>query len=226
MDAEITVAQLVRDATCGSQEAWSQLVHRYTPLVMSVIRRHGLTEEDARDVYQTVWLRLVEHLSRIDEPRALPGWLVSTAKHECLRVIRLVDRTVLQDPTVMAVSASQDGEQPEVDDRLLQEEESEALLAAFAELPDHQRELVALLLVDPPLSYEEIGQRLDVSVGYIGPTRRRALQSLRRSPRLAALDRRGVHDARGGERNGRDTVQRRRRTVGQDAGGAEQRRAH
>jgi RNA polymerase sigma factor (sigma-70 family) len=188
VDAEVAVSDLVADATGGSQDAWDQLVGRYTPLVMSVIRRHSLTEQDARDVYQTVWLRLVEHLTRIVEPRALPGWLVATAKHECLRVIRLRDRTLPQDPWTMAARADPAGEEPGVDDRLLRQEQHDALLAAFAELPDHQRELVMLLLVDPPLSYDEISRRLDVSIGYIGPTRRRALQRLRRSPRLAALD--------------------------------------
>src|SRR3712207_8416275 len=57
--------------------SWIRLVNRYTPLVLSIVRRHRLQGTDAEDVVQTVWLRLVEHLSRIREPAALPGWIRS-----------------------------------------------------------------------------------------------------------------------------------------------------
>ncbi|WP_442940197.1 RNA polymerase sigma factor [Nocardioides sp. B-3] len=71
------MALLVNEARGGSQSAWNQLVERLLPLVTSLIRRHRLFGADADDVNQTVWLRLVEHLDRIDEPRALPGWLAT-----------------------------------------------------------------------------------------------------------------------------------------------------
>ena len=47
-----------------------------------------LSEADGDDVSQTVWLRLVEHLGDLREPAALPGWILTTARNECLRVIR------------------------------------------------------------------------------------------------------------------------------------------
>jgi winged helix-turn-helix DNA-binding protein len=47
--------------------------------------------------------------------------------------------------------------------------------------------LLALLIQDPPLSYAEISARLGIPVGTIGPTRRRCLDKLRRSPVIAAL---------------------------------------
>ena len=39
--------------------------------------------------------------------------------------------------------------------------------------------LLALLVASPPLSYEEIGARLGMPVGSIGPTRGRCLKKLR-----------------------------------------------
>jgi len=70
---------------------------------------------------------------------------------------------------------------------LLRDERRNALLAAFAELSDRQRELLFLLMAEPPLSYSEISERLGVSVGSIGPTRGRALERLRRSPAISGL---------------------------------------
>src|SRR2546430_10487192 len=52
------VSRLVRASAGGSETAWNELVHRYSPLVMAVTRTYQLTADDARDVSQTVWLRL------------------------------------------------------------------------------------------------------------------------------------------------------------------------
>jgi DNA-directed RNA polymerase specialized sigma24 family protein len=52
------------------------------------------------------------------------------------------------------------------------------------ELPENRRELLYLLLVDPPLSYDEISARLGIPKGSIGPTRARALEQLRSSRAL------------------------------------------
>ena len=59
--------------------------------------------------------------------------------------------------------------------------------AGFAELTQRQRDLLVLLLTDPPPSYAEISARLGIPVGAIGPTRARAVDRLRHSPALAAL---------------------------------------
>lgn len=186
MDDEPTIEAVLSAAADGSEQAWADLVDRYTPLVASVVRRHRLRADDAADVVQTVWLRLVERLGSLREPRALPGWLTTTTSRECLRVLRARERTMPRDPTVMA-ETSQAADTGEPDDALLRHERHQALLAAFAELPDRQRELLLMMMADPPPSYAEIADRLGVSVGYIGPTRGRALAQLRRSAEILAL---------------------------------------
>src|SRR3954464_12431011 len=85
---ENPVPQLVAAALDGDHASWNALVDRYTPLVLSVVRRHRLQGSDSEDVVQTVWLRLVENLGGIREPAALPGWIVTTTRNECLHVIR------------------------------------------------------------------------------------------------------------------------------------------
>jgi hypothetical protein len=81
------VGELVAAALVGDVRCWNDLVQRYTPLLLSVVRRFRLDGSDAEDVVQTVWLRLVEQLGRIREAQALPGWIVTTARHECLHVL-------------------------------------------------------------------------------------------------------------------------------------------
>lgn len=184
------VADLVSAAAAGDETAWAGLVRRYAPLVATVIRRHGLDPADAADVNQTVWLRLVENLGRLRESYALPAWLVTTTRRECLRMLRLGRRTQPFDPYDESVDAHVgvlllvDPATPDED--LLRAERRQALRDAFAELPARCRELLALLVADPPASYREIGERLGMPTGSVGPTQARCLAKLRNCAALAA----------------------------------------
>lgn len=179
-------AALVADARGGSQAAWNQLVERHLPLVTSLLRRHRITGADADDVNQTVWLRLVENLDRIDEPNALPGWLAAVTRHECLRFIRLSRRTVPTDPQGSTVLDRPD-HGPELLDELMAAERHAALLDALLDLPAPRRELLLMLTEDPTPTYAEISARSGIPIGSIGPTRARAVQQLRDSPAMRRL---------------------------------------
>ena len=189
MHEEQTVPELIAAAAEGDSKAWAALVRRFTPLVLAVASRFGLREEDVADVAQTVWMRLVQHLPALREPLALPGWILTTTRNESLRVARFSQRMSLFDPLgeAPAEHAQHPADVVDVTDDLLRHERHDALLTAFAELPDRQRELLVLLLTDPPPSYAEVSRRLGIPVGAIGPTRARALERLRHSPALGAL---------------------------------------
>jgi RNA polymerase sigma factor (sigma-70 family) len=178
----LEVDELVRAARAGDAAAWDALVDRYLPLVTAVIRRMRLSAADADDVNQTVWLRLVEHLDTLREPKALPGWLATTARNEGLRAIRRKARDLPVDPEGGVFDR---GEQHDLDEAIVQDLRSHALREAMQELPENRRELLYLLLADPPLSYDEISARLGIPKGSIGPTRARALEQLRSSRALS-----------------------------------------
>lgn len=180
------MGEIVQAAATGSQEAWDRLVGRFMPLVISVVRGFHLTGKDVEDVSQTVWLRLVEHIDTIREPRALPGWIATTARHEAIRVQRGRTQTTPVDPGAGG-ALDRNVESTGMDDRLLTAERHRALLDGLAELPQHHRELLELMVVDPPLSYQEISNRLNIPVGSIGPTRARALSRLRASGPIQSL---------------------------------------
>jgi RNA polymerase sigma factor (sigma-70 family) len=184
-DERSPVPRLVASAIAGDERAWNELVDRYAPLVMSVVARYRLSTADAQDVSQIVWLRLVEHLAELREPHALPRWLITTTGNECVRLLRAVRRTEVVDPSTW--TRADDADRTGVDQAMLSAERREALLQALAELPDHQRRLLLLMVEDPPLSYADISARLGVPLGSIGPTRARAMQRLRSAPALQAL---------------------------------------
>ena len=86
MPDDSVVTALVTRARNGEEQAWDALVERYAPLIWSICRRHRLGNADAEDVGQSVWLRLAEQLHKIRDPAALPGWLATTTRRECLRI--------------------------------------------------------------------------------------------------------------------------------------------
>ena len=183
-----TLVDLVNAAKAGDQDSWNQLVDRFLPLVTGVISRYRLPAADADDVNQSVWLRLVEHLDDLREPLALPGWLATIARNESVRLIRLRSHDTPVDPQSTTMTGAVDV--PDLDENLVREERASALREAMLELPAQRRELLMLLMADPPVSYEQISAIMGIAIGSIGPTRARALEQLRnvRSVRALAAD--------------------------------------
>jgi RNA polymerase sigma factor (sigma-70 family) len=184
--ADSSVGDLVARARSGDRQAWDALVERYAPLIWSICRRHRLGRADADDVGQSVWLRLLDQLDRVREPAALPGWLSTTTRRECLRVL-----SAAQGPhaTIYAldVESLPDQRTGTADQELLAAERHAALRAAFTQLPPNGQQLLALLTADPPTPYADISAQLGIPVGSIGPTRSRYLDKIRRHPAIAAL---------------------------------------
>ena len=180
------VTVLVTRAAAGDQGAWNAIIERYAPLVWSICRRSLPDRRDIDDVGQTVWLLLVEKIGTLREPAALPGWLVTTTQRECLRVRRRGHRHEHAElPPDEQIPPAPDA--APIEQEILAREREAALRAAFAELPRRNRELLTMLMRDPPCSYQEISAALGVAVGSIGPMRARCLSQLRRSPRLSAI---------------------------------------
>lgn len=174
-------AALVTGALHGDEAAWNEIVRRHVPAVLAQIRQFRLGPEHAEDVAQTVWLNLLENLERLRDPAALPGWISTTARHECIRITNRNRRSVPVDPQTGSLDIGVD---QDLDAGMEQVERYRALREGLAQLPEHQRELLLLLSTDPPLSYQEISARLGIPVGSIGPTRGRGLARLRQTPAI------------------------------------------
>jgi len=184
MEQPASVVSWVAGARDGDAEAWNALVEEFLPLVHGVVRRFRLSPADAADVNQTVWLRLVEHLDDLRDARALPGWLATTARREALRASEARRRTTSLDPQGPALENLPTDDT--IDEVVLRDELGRAVRAGLAELPAQRRQLLELLMADPPVPYEEISRTLGIPVGSIGPTRARALQQLRNTRALRA----------------------------------------
>ena len=172
----LDVAGLVRRAAQGERRAWERLVDQYARLIWAITRDFKLGESDAADVSQATWLRLLEHINRIEHPDRVGSWLAATARNECLRSLAARKKVVLADDDVTLDSAAVHA--PEVDARLLAAERAQVVREALSRLPQKWQQMLELLMSDPPVSYAEISDQLGLPVGSIGPTRKRCLAKL------------------------------------------------
>jgi RNA polymerase sigma factor (sigma-70 family) len=143
-------------------------------MVWSVARGFRLDDATAKDVTQTVWLKLIENIDSIKDAERLPGWLATTCRRESLRVTRARERDT---PTDFAFDIEDSA--PSLEDVLIGDEESRVIVAAFRSLDEACRELLRLLTIEPALSYEEMSEITGRPIGSLGPTRARCVEKLK-----------------------------------------------
>ncbi len=186
MRDDSSAAALVTRARNGEKQAWDELIERYAPLIWSICRGYRLSRADADDVGQSVWLGLLDHLASLRDPTALPGWLATTTRRECGRVLYVARRPHAPGYAPSAGDVAEKQTQM-AEHELLTAERHTALREAFAHLPPHCQQLIAMLIQDPPVPYAKISAKLGIPVESIGPTRARCLDKLRQHPAIAAL---------------------------------------
>jgi RNA polymerase sigma factor (sigma-70 family) len=179
------VTDLVIQARNGDKLAWDALVERYAPLIWSICRRYRLGGADTDDVGRSVWVHLVDQLDKLRDPAAFPGWLATSTRRECVRVLRAARADTAGQ--VLDVESIPDEQVVTAEQEVLVAERHAALREAFNELPSCCQRLIVLLTEDPPVPSTEISARLGIAVGSIGPNRGRCLDKLRRHPAIAAL---------------------------------------
>jgi RNA polymerase sigma factor (sigma-70 family) len=157
----------------GAQTDWADLVREHQAVLYGICRRFALTREDSDDAVQHAWLKLYERRSSLRHPDRVRAWLGTTVRREC---IALRSARWRESP-----HADPPGGAMEVDvtELIASRQAHDRLTAAIQQLPCQERSVVLLLLDPSEPSYAEMAQRLNMSIGSIGPHRGRALRHLR-----------------------------------------------
>ncbi len=162
----------------GDRLRLSELVDLVTPLLWHTVRAQRVGHDQAEDIVQTTWLRLVHHADAIQDPRAVLAWLIITAKRESWRVVkdtrRLQPMPETDDDTDLA-DTTMDG--PE--SAALASVEGRVLWRHIESLSDRCKSLLRVVAFSDRPDYATVAQALGMPVGSIGPTRGRCLAKLR-----------------------------------------------
>jgi len=162
--------ELVARCRAGDQNAWNELVERFSRYVYAIsVQAFRLSEADAEDVFQEVFARAYQHLDRLRDDSAVRPWLAQLTRRLCIDRLRAAAR-----------------ELPVAEEELLGgSEETLALLddaltvhEALAATPAHCREILDRFFARDE-SYKTIGQALDLPAGTIASRISRCLGRLR-----------------------------------------------
>jgi RNA polymerase sigma factor (sigma-70 family) len=171
------VEQLVAECLKGDETAWSGLIDRYKNLIYSIPIKLGM-HDDAPDIFQAVCLDLLQGLSQLREPRALPKWLMQASYHKCLQYRSKAEK---HSPASDVASEELDSERPIPEEMLAQLETEQMVRDAISRLnPRCERMVRMLFCEDPPRPYEEIAREFGIATGSIGFIRGRCLHRLRK----------------------------------------------
>ena len=162
----------------ASAAALDDLVRLLSPMLWQVVRATGLDREHrgGRRADDLADLR-ARRARRISEPRAVAGWLCTTARREAWRVSRQSTRT--RPPTTTCI-ARRLPDEPAPEDQVVLDDENARLWEALGHLPERCQKLLRIVAAEARPDYSVVSQQLGMPVGSIGPTRGRCLDKLRR----------------------------------------------
>lgn len=177
-------ASLVARCRKNDQTAWDELVDRYQRLIFAIPRRAGLSEEQAADVLQDVFLTLFEKIGEIEQPERIRSWIVTTAKFKTWAVVR-GSKGFYSPETEEEMEAEMAGirdNAPLADDMLIELEEQHMIRTALATIEERCRTILSMIyLRDPAASYVEVAAAIGVGETSISPLRSRCLKKLEKA---------------------------------------------
>ncbi len=135
--------QLVRKAQAGDRNAFEKLVHRYDRQVLTLALRFSGNEEDAKDIYQEVFIRVYRALPGFEFRSAFRTWLFRVASNACLthrvKASRMKTVPIDQKPAQTVPITGPPGAGELTEQRVIRRELSEVILSAMGELSPKQR---------------------------------------------------------------------------------------
>lgn len=174
-------AELIAACRRGIESAWNELVDRYQRLIVTIPRRAGLSEEQAADILQEVFLTLFEKLDEIQQPDKIRSWMVTTAKFKTWSAVR--GEKNLYSPeseaAMEAEMASLPDRSPLAEDALIELEQQHLIRTALKKLEEKCQTILSMIyLRDMAASYAEVAREIGVGETSISPLRARCLKKL------------------------------------------------
>jgi RNA polymerase sigma-70 factor, ECF subfamily len=145
---------LIQRCREGDRRAFEALVDRYQKPVFNAAIRMLRNPEDARDVVQTVFMKVFEHLADYDPKYRFYSWIYRIALNESINVL---DRRHRHEPIVGDEVDEKRGAEDEIASQQVGVRVQRALMSIKAE---YRSVIVLKHFLD--LSYDDIGQVLQL----------------------------------------------------------------
>jgi RNA polymerase sigma-70 factor, ECF subfamily len=165
----------------GDLEAAASLMERYQHRLYRYLLRMVGQPAVAEDLFQQIWLRVMEHARSYDPRRPFEGWLFGVAHNAAIDYLRRRQPESLDEPLPSGQTPAELLPGPSVSalEQLLAQERAGWAAAAMAELPAVFREVLTLRF-EEEMKLEEIAVVLALPLGTVKTRLHRALKGLRR----------------------------------------------
>ena len=170
MEASLSDAALVARCRAGDENAWAELVNRFSRYVFAIATQgFGLRADDAEDVFQEVFARTYQHLDRLRDDAAIRPWIAQLTRRLSIDKIRAGSREQLSD---------EDIELAGLDDTVDRLDDALAVREAMGDLSESCQEILDRFFARDE-SYQTIGEALEIPSGTIASRISRCLAKLR-----------------------------------------------
>ena len=180
----MTAQELVKKAKQGDEDAFEQLVLDNQNKVYALALRMVNDRETAADLAQDAFVKAWQGLSSFQGESSFATWVYRLAANVCIDYLRRQRRREGVEPSVSLDDADSGWAEPadrNSDPQLILEksERGRALARGLAQLPDWQRQALALRELSG-LSYQEISDALGLDLGTVKSRIARARLALRK----------------------------------------------
>lgn len=158
----------------GEAAAFDALIERWHAPLWSYIRRMSDSDDEAGDVLQDTWLRVLRALPRLREPASVRAWLFGIARRTLMDRLRGRYATPPHDSIDDVTNLGHSDDDSDDDMR----ENVQMMLGQLARLPVVEREVLVLFYLQQ-LSLAQVAGVLDVPVGTVKSRLHRARRMLR-----------------------------------------------
>jgi RNA polymerase sigma-70 factor, ECF subfamily len=168
MTSHLTDAELVARCRAGDEQAWAELVERFSRYVYAIATQgFRLSETDAEDVFQEVFARTYERLDKLRDDSAVRPWIAQLTRNLCIDKLR--DRARVE--PMEEVDGGKDETLAELDLALTVRDALAAVGEPCSDLLDR--------FFTRDESYKTISERLEIPPGTIASRISRCLVKLR-----------------------------------------------
>ncbi|MGH3871140.1 MAG: RNA polymerase sigma factor [Pseudonocardiaceae bacterium] len=146
----------------GDQDALRLLYERHAAAMLRLVRRLTSSSGTAEEILQEAWLAVWQAARSFRGDSSVRGWLLGVTRRQAHNRLRGMRPILVDLDEAVAVADPRPG----VEDQVLANAEQERVAEGIAALPEHLREVLALVLVDE-LPYQEVSAVLDIPVGTV-----------------------------------------------------------
>lgn len=144
----------------GDAGALEELISRWEKRLFYYIRRLVSDEEDAWDILQETWLKVIRGIGTLRQPDRLPVWLYAIARNTSMSRLkrRYAEDSLVQESETLA--------QLEADEEAFGYEDTELVHHALSRISLQHREVLTLYFLED-LNIEEIAELLGAPAGTV-----------------------------------------------------------